>query len=332
MKNHRPIISKLYSALITLYPAVFREPFYEDMQVTFDEALYEAAQSGWKEVAALFFRELLDLPHSVISQYRHEFLMGKEGAVNEMKSGSRFSEMLLASLPVAAWIFGLLIGRIGQPLGTYPAYRVVMLSLLGLFLIGGVYFIIRAFQKGFPRWSFSYLPWVLILILILPAFRLSSDLMMPAYISPLLIVLILFLISVTRSWSRLGLLVHKIRSDWTLVSFSMYSLLPFFAFLISDEVEHQYFFPFGMVSFLLLVGGSLLYMYSRRLWQRILILLTAAAGSMSLISVSTNIYWHGITYDYLRSLISLLLPIMLVLLLPGILAFFIRQVRKLSPV
>lgn len=60
-----------YAATIRLYPRGFRAEFGEEMQAVFAEAMAEAGGAGAIGIAALWLRELRDLPVSLLRAHRH---------------------------------------------------------------------------------------------------------------------------------------------------------------------------------------------------------------------------------------------------------------------
>jgi hypothetical protein len=273
MKANITPVSRLYAALIRLYPAAFQEAFCEDMQATFDEALQDASCGGWKQCSAFLFQELVDLPRSLLHEHLNAQHGIQEGEMEIIGTKATWRDTLIAILPLLVWISGILLGQFGSTIQQRALLEIAVYVVIAAIFAGGIYLIIRAFKERFPRWSFAYLPWLLLLIVILPAFRLSSTLMMPPYVPLLVVILILALMTITRSWSRLRQLGQTVREDWTQVSFSLYSLLPFLFFLLMDEVVHDLSFPVSLVSLVILLIGGIAYMRSRRVWARALALL-----------------------------------------------------------
>jgi hypothetical protein len=62
-------ITRLYAALVHLYPRQFRREFGEEMQSVFAEAITDAAQGGFLLLAACCLRELWDWPRSLLLAY-----------------------------------------------------------------------------------------------------------------------------------------------------------------------------------------------------------------------------------------------------------------------
>jgi len=331
MKTHRSFVSHLYAALIRLYPAAFRETFCEDMQATFDDALQDASLSGWRSAAAFVLKELVDLPLSLLDEHLNAHHAIQEGKMEKIGTKATWRETLIAIFPLLVWLGGILLGQFGGSIQQRALLEITVYVGIAAVFAGGIYLIIRTFKERFPRWSFAYLSWFLLLIIILPAFRISDTMMIPPYTPLLLVILILTLMTVTRSWSRLRQLVQAVREDWTQVSFSLYSLLPFLFFLLTDEVAEELSFPVSLVSLVILLIGGIAYMRSRRVWTRALALLVAALLGLTLVSVPVNIYWHGIAYNNLGHLIRSVGWLAFVILLPGIVAFLVRITHRKLP-
>jgi hypothetical protein len=139
---------------------------------------------------------------------------------------------------------------------------------------------------------------------------------------------IVVLLSVTHSWGRVSRLIQNVREDWTLFSFAFYSLLPFLVVLPGELVDDQFFFPFALAGLVILAAGGMGYMRSQKTWQRFFALLVSAICALSIPTVASNIYWHGINSDYLSPLLPMALIISAVMLLPGIVRWISLLFRR----
>jgi hypothetical protein len=328
MPARKTFILWLYSALIRLYPTAFRSAFLTDMQAAFEDALEDAYCSGGKELLRFIIQEFYDLPRSLFREHLASVQTIQEDEMEKAFPKASWTETLLAILPTLAWIFGIVAFNAVRITGGNRIFGTVVLILLGLFFLAGVYLVIRSFKLGFPRWSYAYVSWLIALILIMPAFRISSNMMVPI-IAPLMIVAaIVILLSVTHTWTKVSKLIQNVREDWTLISFAFYSLLPFLVVLPGEMVDDQFFFPFALAGMVILAAGGMGYMRSGSGWQRFFALLVPALCALSIPTVASNIYWHGINSDYLSPLLPMALIISSIMLLPGIIRLISSIFRR----
>jgi hypothetical protein len=172
-------------------------------------------------------------------------------------------------------------------------------------LIGGYLALLIGFGvgwvKGFPRWSYPYVGYVLVftlyfMIVATPGLRIfnytfgRNDLWGWRAWIPFLVIAVIALL-LTRSMRPLLQLVTRVWQDWTRLSFGLYGIMPLVVFISFDEVNKGYQLPFMLVLTLVLAGGALAYMRSARTWQRALALLIGLTLSWAVTTVGTAIYW-----------------------------------------
>jgi hypothetical protein len=328
MNARKTFILWLYSALIRFYPTAFRTAFFTDMQAAFEDALEDAFCSGGKEPLRLIIQEFYDLPCSLFREHLASIQTMQEAEMEKAFPKASWTETLLAVLPTVVWVFGIVAFNAIRIAGGSRIFGTAVLILLILFVLAGVYLVIRSLKLGFPRWSYAYISWLIALILVMPAFRISSSMMVPI-IAPLMIVAaIVVLLSVTHSWTRVSRLIQNVREDWTLISFAFFSLLPFLVILPGEMVDDQFFFPFALAGLLILAAGGMGYMRSQKTWQRFFALLVSAICALSIPNVASNIYWQGINSDYLSPLLPMALMLSAVMLLPGIVRWISLLFRR----
>src|SRR5512135_2507612 len=66
------LIARIYAALLRLYPNSFRVIFGEEMRAVFADALLDAGRAGRFSVARLLWREVLELPMSIMAEHWQE--------------------------------------------------------------------------------------------------------------------------------------------------------------------------------------------------------------------------------------------------------------------
>ena len=152
--------------------------------------------------------------------------------------------------------------------------------------------LVTAWKKGFPRWTYPYLGFILLLVLYLSTF---SGTLFGFYFngSWWLWITVLVIPVIGLLWARrltpLYQLFNAIRQDWTLVSFVFYGLLPLIVMAAYDEVHDA-----GLMQILgslILAGGALFYMRSNGTWQRIASLLGGFSLAWGVTVTYLAIYW-----------------------------------------
>jgi len=151
-----------------------------------------------------------------------------------------------------------------------------------------------AWLREFPRWSYTYLGWLVIILI--------SGLGVSGLYDPYLwliwgpfLVTLLFAILLNPTLKPLKTLWRSWRWDWTLASFMLFSILEFLVWASFDEM------PAPWVSGVLwqtlaiaaLVGGALFYMRASGRTSRILILLVSATLSIAISVGVTAYYWQN---------------------------------------
>lgn len=293
---HKPF-TRLYKALLRLYPRSFQAEFAEEMISVFEEALGEAASRGWLAQLRRLLVEVLSLPAGVL-----QISLKNQPVPNPKKPGGLEWEGPPSSWEslVALAVFVLPVANLwlnSVPQGTSFLLLLCMASLLaGCFVIG--------LKSGFPRWSLPYLGLALSALSFVFVFQWASDRIAPSLLpipTPLpqdeSLTLLLQSVGAGMMWLSLfamtflflGLLalVHRfhpllarLRQDWTLVSYILYSGTLFTLGFTFDQYHAEQ--PYTLASSLCLVTGAWLYLRSRRPWQRTLALLagiTLAMGS-----------------------------------------------------
>lgn len=295
MKTHIPSLDDLYSKLIRLYPAAFREEFGEEMADSFRESVEEAGAEGILPLALVCLREIACLPVSLIREFRYEF--GRKGNVMRVDQGSAADSVSgvvrnrwdasLGTLPFL--LAGLLFMVIKFNLPFHLGYPMVIFLAICLFGLGIGLF------KGVPRWTFSYLGWSVMISVwwtMMPLFTfipLYDPKTMPdrmgglAWI-PLLIALGLGLV-MGRSAHPFRNLTSAIWHDWTLLSLSIYSFAAF-TLLIYDENHHPYLPAFMGVSTLAICLAVWGFLQSGSSWKRVVSLLTGFVIALVLSNIS----------------------------------------------
>lgn len=299
--------TRFYHALLTLYPSEFRAEFGDEMQDVFATALTEAQRRGGELPWRLFWCEIRGWPGSVLREHlrarRRE--MASNGLVKEkpLLRIELLAALIIFLLPLLWPLFGILAAT-GNSLPRWVDTTVLVL-LLGVVLSA----LGLAIVKGLPRWSLSYLGFVLMLGFILSRYDRIWGWIYPFFIQsfgprsywPLqirilyvavfdFIVFFSILLGALILVNLLRLLPHtrgvwqRIRADWTQLSFLLYGGLVISTMLLFDEYHHDSVWHF--VAWSCLALGAWLYLRAKRKKQRILALICGATGAMWIVALA----------------------------------------------
>jgi len=143
-----------YRLLLFGYPSKFRTEFGVEMQMVFRIAIEEGQQSDKKPITLLLWRELRDWPTAVIREHlrarRHK--MSTNGFVDA-------KQLSLNELLAAFVIFLIPLLFVIVSISVFPDwFSFILLVAIFASVISAFVF---AVIKGLPRWSFSYLGFIL---------------------------------------------------------------------------------------------------------------------------------------------------------------------------
>ena len=159
----------LFTALLRLYPAEFREEFGGEMRSVFGEALQDASGWGRFAPARLFLHELKDLPSSLIGRFwAYVYAWAAQPWNDQDGEGqgdlrpSSYLDAGLAGLPhllfALALYLPLLVSRALSLAGGSGSARPAF-----WLLVAAALFVAR--RRGWPRWSSSWLGYGLVFLL-----------------------------------------------------------------------------------------------------------------------------------------------------------------------
>jgi hypothetical protein len=170
------LYSNIYNLLLYLYPAGFRAKFGDEMRIVFNYTTTEARGYGWLPLVVVLIRELLDLPHCLLSEYRLVFQrrearmsnwVGLDNLLDEQfdidedaQPPATWKEMILVAVPFILPTLFLSIPQLLVVTGLASwesRFLSNLQTILGvsivLFLLGGL---IIAWRAKWPRWSASW--------------------------------------------------------------------------------------------------------------------------------------------------------------------------------
>jgi hypothetical protein len=192
--------------------------------------------------------------------------------------------------------------------------------------------------KGFPRWSYSYVGWILFIHLL--GGGVSSGLWIFRGLGewiPLLVVAVIALL-LTRSVRPLLQFFKGLWHDWTRLSFGLYGMMPVLVIASFDEVTKPYAIPYLVASTVALAGGALAYVRGARTTQRALALLTGMTLAWTVTTVGYAIYgwtampWRtgpGPWYVEIQGMVVYWGGLLAFFLAPGLLSVLRRSIQSI---
>jgi hypothetical protein len=341
---------RLYSKLLHLYPARFRDEFAEEMQVVFSDSVNDAIKNGFLPFAILCLRELGGLPLNILREFWHEF-QGKELIMlHENTSDSRVTatQVIMGVLPF--FLFSLVSIMLEFPIAWLktewfmPIAEIFLFAWLTLPAIGfGI-----GWVQDFPRWSYPYTGIAVILAFYIqnastpglnffgiPLF--GRELWGWRAWAPLAMAFVIALI-ISRSFKPFLRFFINLWQDWTIPSYLMAGALPLLVMITFDEIDHLYTLYFVIPFAALLVGMVVIYLRSQRTWQRVLALTVGVLIIIFSAAFGSNSYWlshNGMYLSGARYYLVLGAKISLIMLAPAwleLLRRWIGRIRFTDPI
>jgi hypothetical protein len=277
------------------------------MQDVFATALTKVQHPNGERYWRLIWREFRDWPGSVLREYLRvrRKKMPANGFYKEkpLSHSELLAAMIVFLLPLLIALFSIL--------GTTGINLPYWMDFFGLFLFWGPVIFVLGFAiiKGLPRWSLSYLGFVLMVGIIFsrydrfwgwiyPYFTQSfgqrSIWSLPiriiyvgtfAFIMMFSILLIaLILVNLLRLLPYTRGVWQRIRADWTQLSFLLYGGLVFGILIVFEEYQHEYIWQ--LLAWICLALGAWLYLRAKNQKQRILALLGGATAAMWFVALA----------------------------------------------
>lgn len=304
MNAWRYLALKVYRVLLAFYPSEFRAEFGQEMQDVLATALTKAQTAGGEPPWRLLWREMCDWPGSVLQEHlrarRCEMVSRGFAEKEPVPRVELLAALILFLLP----LFSIL-----ATIGT--SWHQWIWRGVGIMLFGGAVFVALGFAvvKGLPRWSLSYLGFLLLLGLILSRYDRTWGWIYPFFIRsfgprsywPLairlvyvaayaLIMLSSLLLSALIVVNLLRVLPHtrgvwqRIRADWTQLSFLLYGGLVLGIRLMFEE--YRYHDLWQLTAWACLGLGAWGYLVAKRQKQRILALTGGATAAMWTVAIA----------------------------------------------
>lgn len=317
------ILEIIYRWMLTCYPQDFRNEFSNEMQVVFLQVANQSNKGNLRKLLGTFLRELKDWPGLVLTEHiysmKEKHMNPNDLRMKTLKKSDFYLTLTIFLMPALPGIVVLIFGP--NALSNRIGSILVICLLTFVFLTIGF-----GFVKGFPIWTIPYLGVVVNGIVML---KISHPLWNEFYIKVqqsigystktlqvrilyqalragfawlcvfIVIGLLLLLLS-TLSHTRK--LTQRIRLDWSLFSFMIYSGLVFNLFLIFDEYTHDEIWQ--ILSWATLAAGVWIYLKSKSTRARVLALFSgasltfwiAAIGKWIILPLQSWGSWYG--YDH----------------------------------
>jgi hypothetical protein len=312
------LIRYAYAVLVRLYPRSFRREFEEEMRAVFAQMLAEAAGQGWTAAIAVCLRELREAAGFVFREHWHAIRSRGPGwpglrASHSLKEvvmtdnnrnreqPASWAATLAAALPLAGfpvlWLLAGTIRRLFYAVHLDSLFHLLWTDALRISVMPMIFYLLllagllTAWLKGFPRWSYPYLGWLLVFLISEMDIWVLDDPYLWRVWVPFLVTL-LFAILLRPSREPLHALWRGWRRDWTLSSFAMLGILEFVVCASFDEMPGPRKL-WQSLSAAVLVIGALGYMRIPKRTGRVAALLGSAGLSVALNIGANSYYWHG---------------------------------------
>lgn len=299
--NAKQFVIDAYLRLLRLFPRSYHAEYREELEFVIRQTVEEAAQQGRLTLVQLAWRELRDLPLAVLRAHL------KERRQRILESGTPSNPL---EDPVAGWnlliVFVPFLMAIAIPLLNLVEGFVhlsdfdVLILLVGLLAVLMYLVIIAGFAKGLPRWS---IPSVGLLVCIAgyrifnawidatpPQFHLSSvseEVIFTAVMGLLFyghMLLLCTLLVLVSAWVTLLRPFYKrLRWDWSLLSFLLYSCA--LVTLLLGFGRYQGSEPYQLAGLVILAVGAWVYLRLSRPEARLGALLVAVGFTIGLVGM-----------------------------------------------
>jgi hypothetical protein len=298
------VILRLYRILLAFYPKGFRSTFGEEMFSVFEATMLETNKMDWPRRLMVFGREIRDWPAAV---WREHLRSRKQIDINlnnlawkPLNAKEFLAGLALFALPIFPTITRLIFG-----------YNTLTLKIANSFvfivLLSGLVVIILGVKNGFPRWTVPYFGTMVIGLSMLQAVypiwglladdvrlmikyqtktlaaRIQYSVLLESFFWLVSFMVLSLLILILTAWPRTRKLAQRIRQDWTLMSFMVYSSLVLDLELIFEEYTHDE--VWKIASRICLFLGAWIYLKTADQRKRIWTLIIAATLFFGIVAV-----------------------------------------------
>jgi len=295
-------IISIYSIVLALFPDRYRDEYGEELLYAVRMSVEQAQARGRLFVIRLAWRELRDLPGACLRAHLSErrglmmklqpgahlpdgpfkfwqlaavflpFSIPMLGVVLDLSAGGNFTSLICGigviflGLLVIVWITGLV--------KEFPIWTLPSLGLILFVFAGGLYLVSQAVTLIVlrPIWG-SFWPDSILL-----------RLLMYAWFNLVYIAIVALIMMILLAFSKP--LLQLARKDWSLLSFFGYTLT--IPYIILNKDEFQGLEPYQLISILILITGTVFYIFLPARWTRLLVLL--ASTLLALATMSLGLY------------------------------------------
>ena len=353
--NATEFVIGAYLRLLRLFPRGYHAEYSEELEFVMRQTVGAAARQGRLPMVRLAWRELRDLPIAVLRAHvkdRRRRLMGSGTPGNPQEDPVAGWNLLIVFVPflMALAIPSLdLAGRFVH-VGDFE----VLILLVGLLAVLLYLVIIAGFAKGLPRWS---IPSAGLLLCIAgyrfftawiddapPQFHLSSvseevifTLGMGLLFYGHMLILSALLVLVAAWVKPLRSFYERVRWDWSLLSFLLYSCA--MVALLLGFGRYQGAEPYQFAGLLILAVGVWVYLRLSGPGARLGALLVAVALTMGLVGMGKYLLYpqqawivHNSFPRWWEALVPLIdgAALLLVIAAPAVLKFFPTNFRQVG--
>jgi hypothetical protein len=333
-----------YARLLKLFPRSYQSEYSEELEFVVRQTVEKAAERGKLSLLRLTWRELRDVPQAALRAHIREgrqWIMASDIPADLLEDPVVGWKWLLVFVP---FLMATSIPLLNLVNGLSDAD--VLILLVGMLAVLMYLVIIAGFSRGLPRWS---IPSAGLLVCIagyriftawvdptLPQFHLSSvseEILFAAVMGFIFyghMLLLSAMLVLVAAWVRpLRRFYKRVRWDWSLLSFLLYSgalvalLLGFGRYQDSE--------PYQLIGLVILGFGALVYLRTSRPFARLGSLLVAAALTMVLIGLGKFLLYpqqtwivHNTFPRWFEAIVPLIdgVVLLLVIAAPAVLILF----------
>lgn len=326
-----------YSRLLACLPQDFQDEFAEEMGQVFASRLGEARRGGRWAAFCTWIDELLALPGLwLLARQRggRMSVMDVNHASDPDDSPASWVATLAAALPLVGFMASYFLAKglytLLASLHLSALFSFLWMDVLGIAVMPLVFYLVLlggllvAWLQAFPRWSYPYLGWLLVLLISAIGLPGPGN-PYPARVWGLFALTLLLAVLLRPSWEPFKALLRGWRADWTQASFALFAILEFLVWAGFDEVPapRQILVFWQALAMGMVVFGALGYMRASGKVARMAVLLVGALLSFAIMQAVNGYYWGG------PPLLGWLLAVIIYLLSPALLALILDRLTPL---
>ena len=275
-------ISAIYSLVLNLYPPAFRQELGAEMQAVFTQLVVDAELHGRVRFLSVCWRELRDLPGSLIEAHHQHSKGGtlmktpdysrwfgdpalppdqsEPSPWRQVWLGAAFFILLLTAFTSYGWS-PYLPFEISTAIKIGNVFTMVsMFIFLGMAILGGV--------KKFPDWSLPYVGFVIAMLCVIVLILTNPNQVeiwmgVVFFFSPVAVIIL------ARWIKPISSLWQAIWEDPTRLGWLYTGVISLALLIVLDDQNGEYLYK--TITFLWFIPAAILYLRSRRVWVRMLV-------------------------------------------------------------